>query len=132
MSTYYYLLSNQILKNGFFHADPHPGNISVATDGTLIYYDFGMMGEIKSFTRERLLQLFYAIYEKDVNKVYLITMLLCVYPRLSLTNCPIQVTACLIELETLRPTGDLSAVSKLFPCVIKTTFTLPQCHACSS
>ncbi|XP_042452131.1 protein ACTIVITY OF BC1 COMPLEX KINASE 7, chloroplastic-like isoform X2 [Zingiber officinale] len=80
----------QILKNGFFHADPHPGNISVAANGTLVYYDFGMMGEIKSFTRERLLQLFYAIYEKDVNKV----------------------TASLIELETLRPTGDLSAVRK--------------------
>ncbi|CAD5189961.1 unnamed protein product [Musa acuminata subsp. malaccensis] len=80
----------QILKAGFFHADPHPGNIAIAMDESLIYYDFGMMGEIKSFTRERLLQLFYAVYEKDVNKV----------------------VRCLIELEALQPTGDLSSVRR--------------------
>jgi predicted unusual protein kinase regulating ubiquinone biosynthesis (AarF/ABC1/UbiB family) len=38
-------------------------------DEAVIYYDFGMMGEIKSFTRERLLELFYAVYEKDAKKV---------------------------------------------------------------
>lgn len=59
----------QILKTGFFHADPHPGNLAIDKDGSLIYYDFGMMGEIKSFTRDRLLSLFYAVYEKDANKV---------------------------------------------------------------
>ena len=40
-------------------------------DEAIIYYDFGMMGEIKSFTRERLLDLFYAVYEKDAKKVYI-------------------------------------------------------------
>lgn len=64
-----YLLPIQILKTGFFHADPHPGNLAIDVDGSLIYYDFGMMGEIKPFTRERLLDLFYAVYEKDANKV---------------------------------------------------------------
>jgi len=59
----------QILKTGFFHADPHPGNLAIDMDQALIYYDFGMMGEIKSFTRERLLELFYAVYEKDAKKV---------------------------------------------------------------
>lgn len=67
--TCYHLVLMQILKTGFFHADPHPGNLAIDTDGSLIYYDFGMMGEIKSFTRERLLDLFYAVYEKDANKV---------------------------------------------------------------
>lgn len=59
----------QILKTGFFHADPHPGNLAIDTDEAIIYYDFGMMGDIKSFTRERLLELFYAVYEKDAKKV---------------------------------------------------------------
>ncbi|KAJ4755149.1 Protein kinase superfamily protein [Rhynchospora pubera] len=80
----------QILKTGFFHADPHPGNLAIDKDGSLIYYDFGMMGEIKSFTRERLLDLFYSVYEKDANKVI----------------------KSLIELEALQPTGDLSPVRR--------------------
>lgn len=33
--------SGQILKTGFFHADPHPGNLAVARDQSLIFYDFG-------------------------------------------------------------------------------------------
>ncbi|MBA0548960.1 hypothetical protein Golob_020022, partial [Gossypium lobatum] len=57
-----------ILRTGFFHADPHPGNLAIDVDESIIYYDFGMMGEIKSFTRERLLELFYAVYEKDAKK----------------------------------------------------------------
>ncbi|XP_010252775.1 PREDICTED: uncharacterized protein LOC104594255 [Nelumbo nucifera] len=80
----------QILKTGFFHADPHPGNLAIDVDGALIYYDFGMMGEIKSFTRERLLDLFYAVYEKDAKKVM----------------------QSLIELEALQPTGDMSSVRR--------------------
>jgi aarF domain-containing kinase len=81
----------QILKTGFFHADPHPGNLAIDKDGSLIYYDFGMMGEIKSFTRDRLLGLFYAVYEKDANKVI----------------------KALIDLEALQPTGDLSPVCRI-------------------
>ena len=61
---------SQILKTGFFHADPHPGNLAIDKDEAIIYYDFGMMGEIKTFTRERLLDLFYAVYEKDTTKVH--------------------------------------------------------------
>ncbi|KAK2648044.1 hypothetical protein Ddye_015533 [Dipteronia dyeriana] len=64
----------QILKNGFFHADPHPGNLAVDVDELLIYYDFGMMGEVQSFTREKLLQFFYAAYEKDAGKARSSTM----------------------------------------------------------
>lgn len=68
--------SLQILKTGFFHADPHPGNLAIDKDEAIIYYDFGMMGEIKTFTRERLLDLFYAVYEKDATKVLLCILLL--------------------------------------------------------
>jgi predicted unusual protein kinase regulating ubiquinone biosynthesis (AarF/ABC1/UbiB family) len=44
----------QLVRFGFFHADPHPGNLAVAADGALIYYDFGMMGQISPRLRGRL------------------------------------------------------------------------------
>lgn len=51
-------------------ADPHPGNIAVdgVGGGRLIYYDFGMMGEIPSDVRSGLLELFYGVYEKDPDR----------------------------------------------------------------
>ena len=58
----------QVLRFGFFHADPHPGNVAVDKGdpegkGRLVVYDYGMMGRIPSQTRDGLLDLFYATYE---------------------------------------------------------------------
>jgi len=44
----------QLVRFGFFHADPHPGNLAVAEDGALIYYDFGMMGQVSPRLRNRI------------------------------------------------------------------------------
>ncbi|MBH8575280.1 AarF/ABC1/UbiB kinase family protein [Nostocaceae cyanobacterium CENA369] len=59
----------QLLNNGFFHADPHPGNIAVNPDGALIFYDFGMMGRIKSNIREGLMETLFGIAQKDGGRV---------------------------------------------------------------
>ncbi|PNW73731.1 hypothetical protein CHLRE_13g570350v5 [Chlamydomonas reinhardtii] len=60
----------QILRHGFFHADPHPGNVAVDAEGggRLIYYDFGMMGSLAPEVKGGLLELFYGVYNRDPDR----------------------------------------------------------------
>ena len=60
----------QVLRFGFFHADPHPGNVAVDKGdaegkGRLVIYDYGMMGRIDPKVRSGFLDLFYAVFEKN-------------------------------------------------------------------
>ncbi len=80
----------QLLNDGFFHADPHPGNIAVDTDGALIFYDFGMMGRIKSNVREQLMETLFGIAQKDADRV----------------------VASLVELGALSRTDDMAPVRR--------------------
>lgn len=62
----------QVLEDGFFHADPHPGNLFVAntTDGPLItYVDFGMVGEVTPPMKEAFRSAMIAIAQRDVDKL---------------------------------------------------------------
>lgn len=60
---------HQLLNEGFFHADPHPGNIAVSPEGSLIFYDFGMMGQVQPATRDRLMRTFLGIAQRDAQAV---------------------------------------------------------------
>ena len=80
----------QILNGGFFHADPHPGNIAVNTDGALIFYDFGMMGQIESNIREGLIDTLVGVSQKNAEKV----------------------VKSLVNLGALVPTGDMTSVRR--------------------
>lgn len=59
----------QLLNDGFFHADPHPGNLAVSGEGALIFYDFGMMGRINTNIREKLMDTLFGIAEKRGDRV---------------------------------------------------------------
>lgn len=53
----------QVLRTGYFHCDPHPGNLAVDKNGNLVYYDYGMMDELKPRVREGFRNLCFALFE---------------------------------------------------------------------
>ena len=59
----------QLLQDGFFQSDPHPGNMAVTHDGKLIFYDFGTMAEVKSIAKEQMIKTFFAVQRKDTEEV---------------------------------------------------------------
>lgn len=59
------LLVDQVFEHGFFHADPHPGNILVMPDNVVCYLDFGMMGRLDRFSREHFADLLLSIIKRD-------------------------------------------------------------------
>ena len=59
----------QIFRDGFFHADQHPGNLWVKPDGTRIYLDFGIMGELSKQDRTTLLKILFALYTNNTKKI---------------------------------------------------------------
>jgi predicted unusual protein kinase regulating ubiquinone biosynthesis (AarF/ABC1/UbiB family) len=55
----------QLLENGFFHADPHPGNLLAMSDGRLAYLDFGMMSTILPYQRYGLVEAIVHLVNRD-------------------------------------------------------------------
>jgi len=55
----------QLLEDGFFHADPHPGNLLVMKDGRLAFFDFGMVGRITPKLQAKMIDAFFHVVGKD-------------------------------------------------------------------
>jgi predicted unusual protein kinase regulating ubiquinone biosynthesis (AarF/ABC1/UbiB family) len=94
------LFFKMLLRHTIFHADPHPGNISVSDDGRIILYDFGMVGKLDSETRIRLIRLYLGLLDKD----------------------PERTVDVLIELGTLEPTVNRYVVEKGIALSIQTMY----------
>ncbi len=84
------LFFKMLLRHSIFHADPHPGNIAITNEGTIILYDFGMVGRLDDETRRRLVRLYLGLVDKD----------------------PVRTTDVLLELGTLEPSVDRRLVEK--------------------
>ena len=63
------LYLTQFLKHGFFHADPHPGNIFIKENGQIVFIDCGAMGRLYPNERELLINLIIYSLKKDVKKM---------------------------------------------------------------
>ena len=59
----------QLLEHGFFHADPHPGNLLALADGRLAYLDFGMMSEVSRESRTGLIQAVVHLVNRNFGKL---------------------------------------------------------------
>jgi len=58
-----------ILEEGVFHADPHPGNLAVADDGAIVFYDFGMNGEVDPYIQEKIVEFYISVAEQDIDGI---------------------------------------------------------------
>lgn len=85
-----------IIEDGVFHADPHPGNLAVADDGTLIFYDFGMSGYVDPFIQERILEFYTAVARQDIDAIL----------------------DSLVEMGTLSPTADRELMGEIMELAI--------------
>jgi predicted unusual protein kinase regulating ubiquinone biosynthesis (AarF/ABC1/UbiB family) len=81
----------QLLQDGFFQADPHPGNMAVSQDGCLIFYDFGMMAEVQAIEKDQMVRTFFAVLKKDTD----------------------QVIATLTLMGLIEPTTDMVAIRRI-------------------
>uniref|UniRef100_A0A0G4I8C5 ABC1 atypical kinase-like domain-containing protein n=1 Tax=Chromera velia CCMP2878 TaxID=1169474 RepID=A0A0G4I8C5_9ALVE len=81
----------QILRTGFFHCDPHPGNVHVNRDGQIVYFDFGMMDCLTPQTRDGLREGLRCLYGKD----------------------PVGVTDALQGLQVIKRGADRTSVERI-------------------
>jgi predicted unusual protein kinase regulating ubiquinone biosynthesis (AarF/ABC1/UbiB family) len=58
-----------IIDDGDFHADPHPGNLAVDDDGAIIFYDFGMSGQVDPFVQEKIVDFYVAVANQDIDGI---------------------------------------------------------------
>lgn len=59
----------QLLEDGFFHADPHPGNLLVMPNGKLAFFDFGMVGRISPKLQAKMIDAFFHVVAKDTQGI---------------------------------------------------------------
>jgi len=84
----YDALVEQIFVHGFFHGDPHPGNLLVMKDAKLVAVDFGIVGEFDEKLRKKAFSIFVAAWENDIDKMA--KLILNLDPRTKKDNIDIQ------------------------------------------
>ncbi|GAB4294956.1 MAG: AarF/ABC1/UbiB kinase family protein [Oscillatoriaceae cyanobacterium] len=118
----------QLLEGGFFHADPHPGNLLATPEGKLAYLDFGMMSEVTPYYRDRLLESVIHILTGDFDSLGQD------YIKLGFLPPDIDLKPLIPEFAqvfgnvlgaTITEFGFKSIIEKLSPLIYKYPFRLP-------
>lgn len=93
----------QLLLDGFFHADPHPGNVVISPEGKVVLYDFGMVGHIGDDTRIKLVNTFLNIVGRRIDAI--------------LQN--------LIDLEMITAGGDVEEIRQVITWSLENYYDVP-------
>ncbi|MFB6137166.1 MAG: ABC1 kinase family protein [Halobacteriaceae archaeon] len=86
-----------IIEDGVYHADPHPGNLAVQDDGTVVFYDFGMSGRVDAYVQERIVDFYVAVADQDIDAIL----------------------DTLVDLGTLSPTADRAVMAEVMELAIR-------------
>mgnify|MGYP006275486367 CR=1 FL=1 len=86
-----------ITEQGVYHADPHPGNLAVQPDGTIVFYDFGMSGRVEPFLQEKIIEFYIAVANRDVDEILDV----------------------LVEMGTLSPEADRQTMAEVMELAIQ-------------
>ncbi|RQG94437.1 AarF/ABC1/UbiB kinase family protein [Natrarchaeobius chitinivorans] len=86
-----------IIDDGVFHADPHPGNLAVTDDGTIVFYDFGMSGRVDEFVQGKIVEFYVAVANQDIDAIL----------------------DALIEIGTLSPEADRATMAEVMEIAIQ-------------
>ena len=85
-----------IVEDGVFHADPHPGNLAVKDDGTIVFYDFGMSGRVDPYVQGQIVDFYMAVARRDTDAIL----------------------DTLVEMGTLSPEADREVMSNVMELAI--------------
>jgi len=86
-----------IIDDGVYHADPHPGNLAVQADGTIVFYDFGMSGRVDELVQEQIIEFYIAVANQDIEGIL----------------------DALIEMGTLSPEADRAVMAEVMELAIQ-------------
>lgn len=102
------IILKMVFEDGFFHADPHPGNFFIEQDGVIGMVDYGMVGTVDKATQEHLVQILLAIAGQDADR------LVDAFLELGVTRQPVDRLALRADLERLlahyygQPLGEIA------------------------
>ena len=115
-----------MMVDGFMHADPHPGNLLVQDDGTLVLLDWGAVLEVPKWTRESILNIALAVGREDIdgviNQMYRLGMISADVSRGEIREAATEI---LRIVERARTTNRQRIVEELLHEVLDTFYTWP-------
>ena len=101
------LICEQIFEHGFYHADPHPGNILVQPGNVICLLDYGMVGVLPNRQREQLSNLVLGLVKRDERQITAAVLRLADYSRFERLHRIEADVAHFIEYQLYRPLRDI-------------------------